>query len=351
MSATALRAPDRPATPAPRGVPAKAALGAGLLAVLALVVGVGIIAALFGQNPSPCQAPATGAATSIPAPGTASRPLRGKVSWFGGPNDRTTSATTASGLPVTRPGIAVFNTQTLRGFWWVRFPNGRAAVLQQTDVGPAPWTGRVLDVLYSALPRLGYSERSFPTDAQIEARYLGKDRKYAAMAGALAADELPAGAAPDDSGGCGSGRLDASGVPGKVTIAPGANRPGMPMQPPTLRFIAQMAGLYGKPITVTTGTNHSQYSASGLVSDHWNGFAGDIGMAANGGTTDGPVGDRIMTACLVAAGVPEGRAAQQARAGGLYTLTNDGLRIQCIWKTDEGGNHHNHVHAAARPAR
>lgn len=38
-----------------------------------------------------------------------------------------------------------------------------------------------------------------------------------------------------------------------------------------------------------------------------------------------------------------------ARRGGLYTLENDGLRIQCIWKTDAGGNHHNHVHAGARP--
>jgi len=351
VSATALRTPDRLATPAPRGVPAMAALGAGLLAVLTLIVGVGILAALLGQNPSPCQAPATGAATSIPAPGTASRPLRGKVSWFGGPNDRTTNATTASGLPVTRPGIAVFNTQTLRGFWWVRFPNGRAAVLQQTDVGPAPWTGRVLDVLYSALPRLGYTERSFPTDAQIEARYLGKDRKYAAMAGAVGPQDLPAGAAPDDSGGCASGALDRSGVSGKVVIAPGANRPGVPMQPLTLRFVAQMAGLYGKPITITTGTNHSQYTVNGNVSDHWDGYGADMGMVANGGADGSPVGDRMMAACLMAAGVPEGRAAQQARRGGLYTLTNDGLRIQCIWKTDAGGNHHNHVHVGIRTAR
>ena len=27
----------------------------------------------------------------------------------------------------------------------------------------------------------------------------------------------------------------------------------------------------------------------------------------------------------------------------------NGLRIQCIWKTDEGGNHHNHLHVGARP--
>jgi len=57
-----------------------------------------------------------------------------------------------------------------------------------------------------------------------------------------------------------------------------------------------------------------------------------------------------MTACLVAAGVPESRAVQQARSGGRFTLTNDGPRIQCTWKTDEGGSHHNPVHTAARPA-
>lgn len=346
MSATALRAPDRPA---PGGVPVKAVADAGLLALLAAVVAVSVIAALFGQNPSPCQAPATGAPASLPAPGTGSQALRGKVSWFGGPNDRTTGPTTASGLPVSRPGIAVYNTQTLHGFWWMRFPNGRTTILQQTDIGPAPWTGRVLDVLFSALPRSGYTERTFPTDAQIEARYLGKDRKYAAVAGALSADELPNGTVPDDSGGCAPSALDSAGVPGEVVLAPGANRPGAPLQPTLLRFVAQMAGLYGTPITVTSGTNHSQYTINGNLSDHWDGFGADIGMAANGGTNDSPTGDRIMTACLVAAGLPEPQAAAQARRGGLYSVTSNGLRVQCIWKTNEGGNHHDHVHTGARP--
>jgi hypothetical protein len=33
----------------------------------------------------------------------------------------------------------------------------------------------------------------------------------------------------------------------------------------------------------------------------------------------------------------------------MYTLTHDQLRIQCIWKTNQGGNDHNHVHVGARP--
>jgi len=50
------------------------------------------------------------------------------------------------------------------------------------------------------------------------------------------------------------------------------------------------------------GTNHSQLAADGNVPDHCDGHAADLGMAANGGTIDGPVGDRLMTACLVLAG-------------------------------------------------
>ena len=141
----------------------------------------------------------------------------------------------------------------------------------------------------------------------------------------------------------------ANGVPGRVRIAPGANLPGRPIGPATLAFLGRVAGIYGRPLTVTTGTNHSRYTVSGTVSDHFDGHAADIGMAANGGTDDSPIGDRIMTACLSAAGEPPLHAAALAKTGGLYTLEHDGLRIQCIWKTDAGGNHHNHVHIGARP--
>jgi hypothetical protein len=51
---------------------------------------------------------------------------------------------------------------------------------------------------------------------------------------------------------------------------------------------------------------------------------------------------------LIAAGVAPDQAVSDAERGGLYTLEHDGLRIQCIWKTYEGGNHHNHVHVGAR---
>jgi hypothetical protein len=138
---------------------------------------------------------------------------------------------------------------------------------------------------------------------------------------------------------------------GQVTIAPGANLPGRGIAPMTLDYISRMAARINRPITITTGTNHSQFTTSGNVSDHFTGHAVDLGMIANHGTDDGPVGDRIMAAGLMLAGFPSRDAKAKARAGGLFTIPNhDGMRIQCIWKTDMGGNHHNHVHIGVRPA-
>jgi putative peptidoglycan binding protein len=137
---------------------------------------------------------------------------------------------------------------------------------------------------------------------------------------------------------------------GQVIIAPGANLPGQSIEAMTLEFVAAMAASIGKPITVTTGTNHSKMSASGKVSDHFSGHACDIGMFANGGTDDSPVGDAIMqAACLLAGDTKEGASAK-AKGGGLFTFNHNNQRIQCIWKTNEGGNHHNHVHVGVRPA-
>jgi hypothetical protein len=72
-------------------------------------------------------------------------------------------------------------------------------------------------------------------------------------------------------------------------------------------------------------------------------------MAANGGTDDGPVGNEIATAALIVVGWPEGRAIAWAHHGGLIEIHAAGVRIQIIWKTDRGGNHHNHVHVGVKP--
>jgi hypothetical protein len=151
------------------------------------------------------------------------------------------------------------------------------------------------------------------------------------------------------SAGCEADALAWTGVPGRVVVAAGANRPGAPLRKLTLDYVAAMAGLYGKPIVVSTGTNHDRLTVNGNVSDHWDGHAADLGMALNGGSDGSRVGDRLMEACLRVAGVVAGRAVVMARRGGLYTLRRGGLRIQCIWKTYAGGNHYTHVHVGVQP--
>jgi hypothetical protein len=335
-----------PALRSNTGGPMKALLGGGVALLIGSVLIVAILGSVLGGSGASCGQPPTSVGAAVPAPGTAGTELRGKVSWFGGPNDSTTGPTTATGLPVTHPGIAVYNTATKGGWWWVRFPNGRAAILQQTDFGPAPWTGRVVDVLYSALPAIGYTEANFPTDAEVVARYLGKSDRWAQAPGAITGAPMPLGVAPSTAAGsCEAEGLTDTGVPGNVEIAAGANRPGVPMASETLAFLGRMAGIAGRKLVVTTGSNHSQYTASGNVSDHWDGHGADFGMVANGGSDDSPVGDRIMAACLIAGGLSPAEATATARAGGLETLVHNGLRIQCIWKTED---HHDHVHAAAR---
>jgi hypothetical protein len=100
--------------------------------------------------------------------------LNGTVSWFGGPNDPTSGPTTASGSPISAGGIAVYNEATLGGYWNITFPNGHTVILKQTDIGPAPWTGRTIDVAYSSLNAAGYNENNFPTNGNVRAEYLGK---------------------------------------------------------------------------------------------------------------------------------------------------------------------------------
>lgn len=138
----------------------------------------------------------------------------------------------------------------------------------------------------------------------------------------------------------------AAQVPGDVRVAPGANRPGVPLQPVLLNYLSAMAGIAGHRIVVTTGSNHSEYTVDGNVSDHWDGHAADLGNAANGGV---PGNDRNFMACLLLGGVPGDRAARLVASAGLITLYHAGLRIQCIWKTYKGGDHYTHVHVGVRP--
>lgn len=108
---------------------------------------------------------------------------KGKGSWFGGPADSMDSGRTASGGTTAEPGVAIRlpgrswrdSRKYLGGYWRVTAPNGRTAVLKQTDLGPNESTGRNVDVTYSALGKLGYNQGNFPTDAQFRYEYIGKN--------------------------------------------------------------------------------------------------------------------------------------------------------------------------------
>ena len=104
--------------------------------------------------------------------------ITGKVSWFGGPNDKENTGT-ALGLPDTARGIAVYNQQTLGGYWQVKWPNGKVTVEKQIDIGPAPWTNRKIDFTSTAIKNAGYTESNFPTDASATITYLGKSPSVA----------------------------------------------------------------------------------------------------------------------------------------------------------------------------
>jgi hypothetical protein len=135
---------------------------------------------------------------------------------------------------------------------------------------------------------------------------------------------------------------------GMFQIAPGANRAGVSLAPLLKNFVVDVAGHARKTLDLTTGTNHSQFTVDGNVSDHWSGHAGDFAVAV-----DSHEGDTLAAHALVAAGIPWQTAWGMARQGGLWTVTPTkgqfkGRRVQVIWKTMQGGNHHNHVHIGIR---
>jgi hypothetical protein len=132
---------------------------------------------------------------------------------------------------------------------------------------------------------------------------------------------------------------------GEFILDPGANRPGADLAPELIVFVRRMAEFLPRPPIVTTGTNHSPTTTSGRPSDHWTGNAADFGSLRNGfPASGGGYGDEIARAAFLAAGESVGSARTNAREGGLFTIQRDGLRIQIIWRTLQGGNHFDHVH-------
>ncbi|RKQ92971.1 3D (Asp-Asp-Asp) domain-containing protein [Solirubrobacter pauli] len=135
------------------------------------------------------------------------------------------------------------------------------------------------------------------------------------------------------------------GARGRVTVAPLANAPGRPLLPELLELLERVAGIAGRDIVLTTGTNHGERTSSGRISDHVLGLAGDFGSVANQFPLGGGFGTRLAAAGLRAAGVSESEAWRLAQAGGGHDVCFDGWRVQVIWRT---GDHFDHVHIGLR---
>jgi hypothetical protein len=126
----------------------------------------------------------------------------------------------------------------------------------------------------------------------------------------------------------GGGRL------GEIAFDSGADRAGVHTRQPVLNFARRIAGLSGQTIHIGTGTNHSQMTVNGNVSDHWHGNAVDI-------PASGTALIRLGRNALIAAGMPRAQAMKQK--GGLYNVNGH----QIIFNTHQGGNHTNHLHVSA----
>lgn len=120
-----------------------------------------------------------------------------------------------------------------------------------------------------------------------------------------------------------------------VHLGQNADRPGVHTQPAVLQFIGQLAGMYGTPLVIGTGTNHNRLTTTGNVSDHWRGMAADIPASGDNLT-------RLGRTALIAAGMPRKQAMKQS--GGAYQVG----RYQILFNTKVGGNHFNHLHVGLR---
>lgn len=148
------------------------------------------------------------------------------------------------------------------------------------------------------------------------------------------------GLAKDRSAAVPTTRSSPSVVPlaghGRVTIRPGADRPGFGLSPRVVDFAKQISALAGHPIEIGTGTNHNQFVVgTRRQSKHWTGDAADI-PAVGASLT------RLGQAALVAAGMSPSQAARLT--GGLYNVGG----YQIIFNSDVGGNHWNHLHVGLR---
>lgn len=106
----------------------------------------------------------TGAGDSGGTPSGAARTGRGSV--YGWPGDPDSGVQANGEMVGAGPGIALYDRSTLGQWFDVTGPDGKTYRTQQTDVGPNPRTGRMVDINATLASQMGYNKGNFPTDAQ-----------------------------------------------------------------------------------------------------------------------------------------------------------------------------------------
>lgn len=215
----------------------------------------------------------------------------------------------------------------------------------------------------SAASHLATSTRTTPastdTDAAILDSLIGRKSGRGLLAAAAAAVDSGAYTTPASTttttrrvADRAAAATASPGHSGKVTIAPGAERPGVGLKPALLDFLHELSSVSGRTVNVTTGTNHNRMTTTGNVSDHWDGHGADLGVGgdARQSAEVSRKGDLIAAhAIQVAGNMSFGKALQLARKGGVFNFQTSHGRVQILWKTLTGGNHYNHVHIGVRP--
>jgi hypothetical protein len=127
----------------------------------------------------------------------------GKGSWYsqlpqyGWVDREDRPGSNALGVKDENQGIALPSRSTLGRWFDVTFPDGTTHRLQQTDVGPAKWTGKGIDISAAAAHQAGYSPKNFPTGgnftwkpAEGESSYDTEDRTAAGIGGSRSNPEV-----------------------------------------------------------------------------------------------------------------------------------------------------------------
>jgi hypothetical protein len=120
-------------------------------------------AGIVVQSSSPAPQPQTSAvAFSQSGKGSWYSQFVGKYKWV---DNGDAPGSAALGVPDNAQGVSFYDHSTLGKWFQVRAPNGVVSIEQQTDIGPSPGTGRLIDISAAAAERFGYSPSNFPTDS------------------------------------------------------------------------------------------------------------------------------------------------------------------------------------------